>query len=179
MPPIVLAAWLGEMIGLAIAAASDVRRRIIPDRVVLLLAANGLAMRLSAPGWRPVAFSLSVAVAILLLLGQVARLRLIGPGDAKLIATIAVFVPVRDVPTLLLAIALAGGVVSCVYLALRATFPLAAIPERGALLGALHREQRRIAAGMPLPYALAIFLGTGWLGVAGLLQCFSAIRCSF
>lgn len=169
----IIVAWLGEMIGLAIAAASDVRSRIIPDRVVLLLGANGLALRLSIAGWHQAAVSLLAAGVILLVLGQAARHGLLGAGDAKLIATVTLFVPVADVPALVLAIALAGGVVSCAYLALRA------LARHGAMLGPLRREQRRIAAGLPLPYALAIFLGTFWFGVADLLRCFSATRCSF
>ena len=169
----IIVAWLGELIGLAIAATSDVRSRIIPDRVVLLLAANGLALRLAMAGWYQAVISLLAAGAILLVLGQAARHGLLGAGDAKLIAAVALFVPVADVPALVLAIALAGGVVSCAYLALRA------MARHGAMFGPLCREQRRIAAGLPLPYALAIFLGTGWLGVADLLRCFSATRCSF
>lgn len=169
----IIAAWLAEMVGLAIAAASDVRSRIIPDRVVLLLVANGLALRMWIAGWQQVAVSLLAAGAILLLLGQAARRGVIGGGDAKLIAAVALFVPLADVPALVLAIALAGGVVSCGYLVLRA------MAQHGAVLGPLHREQRRIAAGLPLPYAVAIFLGTFWLGMADLLRCFSATRCSF
>ena len=169
----IFAAWLGEMVGLAFAAASDVRSRIIPDRIVLLLVVNGLALRLSISGWQQMGPSLLAAGAILLLLGQAARHGLIGAGDAKLIAAVALFVPVADVPALVLAIALAGGVVSCAYLVLRV------MARHGAMVGPLRREQRRIAAGLPLPYGLAIFLGTGWLGVADLLRCFSATRCSF
>jgi prepilin peptidase CpaA len=169
----IIAAWLGEMVGLALAAASDVRDRIIPDRIVLLLVANGLLLRLSIADWRQVAVSLLAAGVVLLLLGQAAHFGLIGGGDAKLIAAVAVFVPAADVPALVLAIALAGGVVSFGYLAMRA------MARHGAILRPLRREQSRIAAGLPLPYALAIFLGTGWLGVADLLRCFSATRCSF
>jgi len=160
----IIAAWLSELLGLSIAAAIDVRSRIIPDRVVLLLVANGLALRLGMAGWHQAAISLLAAGAILLVLGQAARHGLIGGGDAKLIAAVALFVPVADVPALVLAIALAGGVVSSFYLVLRA------MARHGAVLGLLRREQRRIAAGLPLPYALAIFLGTGWLGVTDLLR---------
>src|SRR5215469_4757412 len=105
----IIAAWLSELLGLSIAAAIDVRSRIIPDRVVLLLVANGLALRLGMAGWHQAAISLLAAGAILLVLGQAARHGLIGGGDAKLIAAVALFVPVADVPALVLAIALAGG----------------------------------------------------------------------
>ncbi len=159
-----IAAWLGEMLGLALAAASDVRNRIIPDRIVLLLVANGLVLRVSFADWRQAGVSLLAAGALLLLLGQAARHGLIGAGDAKLIAAVALFVPAADVPALVLAIAVAGGVVSCGYIALRA------MGRHGSMLGPLSREQRRIAEGVSLPYALAIFLGTGWLGVANLLR---------
>ena len=44
---ILVVAWLGELIGLITAAASDLRRRVVPNAVVMLLASNGVVLRLA------------------------------------------------------------------------------------------------------------------------------------
>ncbi len=96
---------------------------------------------------------------------------LVGWGDAKLIAAVAVAVPVDRLPTLLLAIALAGGLLSCLYLASRMVLqriaapvgPVRPDPERLPLLFRLAcRERARILTGEPMPYAVAIFGGVAY-----------------
>jgi prepilin peptidase CpaA len=103
---------------LSVAVATDVAGRIIPNRVVLLALACGIALRLlslRSPLW----LGLLGPVAVLLALGLLASRDLVGWGDAKLITAVSVAVPPDRLMTLLLAIALAGGLLSCLYLALR------------------------------------------------------------
>ncbi len=105
-------------------------RRIIPNRLVLLVLASGIALRLlSAPS--PLWLGLLGPIAVLLALGLLASHNLVGWGDAKLITAVSVAVPADRLLTLLLAIALAGGLLSCLYLAARCVLRrIAASPDR-------------------------------------------------
>jgi Flp pilus assembly protein protease CpaA len=97
---------------------------------VLLVLACGIALRLlSAPS--PFWLGLLGPIAVLLALGLLASRDLIGWGDAKLITAVSVGVPPDRLLTLLLAIVLAGGVLSCCYLAARCVLRRsAASPDR-------------------------------------------------
>ena len=112
------------------AVATDVARRIIPNRFVLLVLASGITLRLlSAPS--PFWLGLLGPIAVLLALGLLASHDLVGWGDAKLITAVSVAVPADRLLTLLLAIALAGGLLSCLYLAARCVLRrIAASPDR-------------------------------------------------
>ena len=179
-------AWIPEAMILAclsVAVATDLASRIIPNRLVLLVLCAGIALRsLSGPSslWP----GLLGPAAVLVTIGLLASRDLVGWGDAKLIAAVSVAVPVDRLPTLLLAIALAGGLLSCAYLATRfrlrrAPGQLYALPgpvaaraadvdvgassgsgPSPAWLSAIHRvasrERARILAGEPMPYAVAI-----------------------
>jgi prepilin peptidase CpaA len=103
---------------LSVAVATDLASRIIPNRLVLLVLCAGIALRLlSGPGslW----LGVLGPVAVLMTMALLASRDLVGWGDAKLIAAVSVAVPADRLPTLLLAIALAGGLLSCLYLASR------------------------------------------------------------
>jgi prepilin peptidase CpaA len=150
-----------------VAVATDVARRIIPNRLVLLVLACGVTVRLlSAPS--PLWLGILGPVAVLIALGLLASRDFIGWGDAKLITAVSVAVPPDHLLTLLMAIALAGGVLACLYLASRTLLPRTAapadptraVPERPSpLLRLASRERARILAGEPMPYAVAIMGG--------------------
>lgn len=166
--------------GLFIAVVSDIRRRIIMDRVVLMVGACGLLLRLLSPDE---ALWPSLAAAILVFLGLWALFSFgaIGGGDVKMISASTLLVPASHVVPLLLSIAVAGGVVACVYLSTRQVlvraganghelkgpafkspaFKDSGIPVRGGswFRSTMRRELARIAAGEPMPYALAILAG--------------------
>lgn len=150
---LVVGLWAVSLGGLLSAAVTDSRRRIIPNRLVLLTAACGLAVGLLRSP-RSMLLSIGVALAMLLLLGVLAQRRLIGGGDAKLIAAATLLVPPGEVAGLFLAIALCGGVLSGAYLLahlfVRKRYP-ATLPLRAAVV--------RIAARRSVPYAVAIFGG--------------------
>src|SRR5579871_5149195 len=94
---VVTGLWIVSLGGLLGAAVTDCRRRIIPNRLVALTAACGVAVQLLLSP-RSVALSIAVALAVLLALGLLAQRRLIGGGDAKLIAAATLLVPPTQVP---------------------------------------------------------------------------------
>lgn len=156
--------------GLFMAVASDIRRRIIMDRVVWMVGMCGLLLRLLSPDE---ALWPSLAACILVFLGLWALFSFgaIGGGDVKMISASTLLVPATHVVPLLLSIAVAGGVVACVYLSTRQVlvrvganghaFKSSGIPVRGGswFRSTMRRELARIAAGEPMPYALAILAG--------------------
>jgi prepilin peptidase CpaA len=174
MLPILAGVCLTELVGLSVAAACDLRRRIVPNVLVLLLAANGLLFRLAdRSDWRSLGLSVLTAAGTLLVLGQLARLGVIGGGDAKLIAAVTFMVPAEQVPRLLLSIMLAGGLVSCLYGAM-----LWLARRDGVLIAAggntlrhiLQMERRRIACSVPMPYALAVLIGSAGFGLSEIVR---------
>jgi prepilin peptidase CpaA len=144
---------------LAIAAWCDLATRTIPDRLSLALLALGLGSRLLEG---PTAALSSTAVALLVGLGFLflhAR-GMIGGGDVKLIVALAAGLAPTDVPALLFAIGLAGGVLAIAYLALSQVMPKPALRPHAALpLRIAALEAHRIARRGPMPYALAIATG--------------------
>ncbi len=166
--------------GLVASCVSDLRERLIYNEVALFVLASGVALRLSStPGlmW----ISLAAAAIALVLLGQVCRFGVIGGGDAKLIAAAMLLVPVNRDGQLLANVAIAGGVLSCVYLTLRAAMRrglIHAVPAGAGQQSCLAGELANIAAGAPMPYALAI-LGGAVISIGNeASQCVSATFCS-
>lgn len=172
-------AWIPEAMILAclsVALATDLASRIIPNRVVLLVlcASTVLRLLLSEPG--PLWLGLLAPIAVAATMALLASRDLVGWGDAKLIAALSVAVPPDRLPTLLLAIALAGGLLSCLYLASRFVLQRIAatagpVPSDLGRLPWLSRianhERARILAGEPMPYAVAIFGGVAYTLATG------------
>ncbi len=177
--------WGASLLALAGSVAADLRARIIPNKFAVLIAACGVALSLRA-GAGQLWISLLAAICVFLLLGVLAHYRLIGGGDVKLIAAAALLVPPDRVPLLLADIAIAGGVLSALYLA--AGFPLRRWPQlyrntgrnghTGAFSKWLRCEGSRIARVYPVPYALAVSGGVAMHIVRELPQCLNASSCS-
>jgi prepilin peptidase CpaA len=126
--------------GLGLAAVWDIATRSIPNILVAAVAAAAFALLfLTAPKTLPshAAVALAVLAGGALLFG----LRLWGAGDAKLLAAAAVLIGSRGLPLLILATALAGGVLAVLLLVARLLF------------------RRRKAALPGLPYGVAIACG--------------------
>lgn len=180
--------WAAVLLVLAAAAAVDLRRRIIPNETVALVAAGGIALgMLSWPG--AVLLSLVFGVVVLLALLVCAHFNVLGAGDAKLIAAVTLLTPPEHITPLLMAIALAGGLLSGVYLAAFHGFKHArAARHHGAQSGDRHpigsfaqfrrAGYARMRSGYSVPYALAVLCGVVFYLVNGLYQCSSAISCS-
>jgi prepilin peptidase CpaA len=178
--------WLVGLVALFACAANDLTHRIIPNRWVVLIAVSGLAQGLAL---RPelVWISLLAAAITLVGLGVLAHFDLIGGGDVKLISALTLLVSPEHIGSLLLLIALAGGVLACLYFAARYRLQRAAAPQAdrpgldrpaSRLQRLVERERIRIASGEPMPYALAVFVGLVSYIARELPQCLSATSCS-
>ena len=176
--------WTAALCVLAAVSVIDLRRRVIPNEAAAFIAASGLALSLfSRPGetWIGVAIS----VGLLLVLAALSHLALLGGGDAKLIAAVSLLVPPQSVAPLLLGIALAGGLLSIFYLAMRRWLPAPArrrersAPRHryGAFMRFLRNERARVFASRSVPYALAIFAGVLAYVLSELPQCSSETHC--
>ncbi|MGZ3297513.1 MAG: A24 family peptidase [Asticcacaulis sp.] len=136
------------------AAVSDIRSMTIPNRLTLLLAS----------GFVPVAFLCHLSVAQLglhvgvglagLVLGIILfALRLMGGGDAKLIAAASLWLGVHGAIAMLIYTALAGGVLTLGLLAARKA-PIAALT--GPLPGWVNKH---LSPQGDIPYGVAICAG--------------------
>ncbi len=156
-----------SLIVLSVSAATDLKDRIIPNELVVTVAALGLLQSLAfAP--ELILRSTLAALLVFFVLAPFAYNKIIGGGDLKLISATTLLVPPTHVGMLLLQIALVGGALSCLYIAARyllqnlhrvdvaaevATSPAANFAT------VVEKERGRILAGGPLPYAVAVLGG--------------------
>ena len=162
---------LGGLAALLLGTAGicDLATRTIPDRIPLALTLLGVAAQLDAGR---LGVALVVAFAVFGLAALAWRRGWMGGGDVKLLAACALFLPPALVPGMLLATALAGGVLAGIYLFLRrvVTSPpgaRASCPRRRFLARALRAERWRIARRGSLPYANAIAAGALFVLIKG------------
>jgi prepilin peptidase CpaA len=183
--PISGALLAAGLAGLVAASVSDIKERLIYNEIVIFVLGVGLALRLvSTP--ELVWVSLVVAAVLLVVLGQLARFGVIGGGDAKLIAATLLLLPPQHDARLIAAIAVAGGILSCIYLAARMALRRGIFIPAGAgrkfpmgeSSGVFANELAKITAGEPMPYALAILAGTTYSIASEAFQCISATFCS-
>ena len=154
-------AWL--LAGMAITALGlacwqDLATRTIGNALCALILGCGLGLRLLQGELLP-----GVLAGLLVFAGGLGLWwpGWLGGGDVKLLAAVAVLPAPAAVPALLLAIALAGGLLSALYLLLHRRRPAATTPRPARLLPrVLRAEARRIRSGGPLPYGVAIGAGT-------------------
>src|SRR4051812_45028686 len=110
---------------LGFAAWRDVATQTIPDRVSVVLAALGLALR-GAEGWQALAASLVVAIGLSLVLLACHARGVLGGGDVKLLTALALGLPPLGSYQLVVATALIGGGLAALYLILPRLLPDAA-----------------------------------------------------
>lgn len=160
--------------GLCAAAVTDLRSRLIPNALVLwVMAAGGAARWLTAAphAW----LSLAIAIAIFIPLAVLAYRDLIGGGDAKMIPAATLLVEPSQTLGLLLAIAVAGGVLSALYW-VKGMIPRRAAPPQPASVcasvcgddpgrpppSAASASQPPAPVGVQLPYGVAILAGVAF-----------------
>jgi prepilin peptidase CpaA len=107
------------------ASLNDVAVRTIPDPISLSVAVIGVALRLMDG---TAIAAVATAAAVFALCAVCWRCGWLGGGDAKLLAACALLVRPDLVPQLVLVTALAGGLLACLYLALRRLAILRSIP---------------------------------------------------
>lgn len=141
--------WLPDlMLGLLailllVAAAVDVRTYTISNRLNLAIAllAPVFWWSISLPLWPDVAIRLGVALLVFALLAAAFAAGMMGGGDVKLAAALALWFPPLATVKMLVVMSIAGGVLTVIMLV-------------------LHRARAR--EGRPkIPYGVAIAIG-GW-----------------
>jgi len=156
------------------AAATDLAWRIIPNRIPVLVACLGLVSQflIGDPIWSLIGATTAFAICAVLW-----RLNVIGGGDVKLLAAVALCVPPANLLGLYMAIALTGTGLGLIYLVLRPVMRrlaprlLARLPRPATLGRRIMRvEFWRIGRGRSLPYGIAIAAGTLMVIFQGLNQ---------
>jgi len=177
--------WAATLLVLAVAAGADLKRRIVPNETVALVALGGIAL---AALTRPSSLWIGLPAAFFLLLGCLvfAHFDFFGAGDAKMIAAVSLLVPPERIAGLLMGVALTGGLLSLVYFCARQWLIRRHASRHRARwarllpsgLRKLRRNERaRILTGRSVPYSLAI-LGTVVVYVAyESYQCSSGTSC--
>jgi prepilin peptidase CpaA len=142
-------------LGILLAAAlHDAALRTIPNWVPASLAVGGLVLRVQEGNAMAGA---GIATLLLIILGVLWLRGFIGGGDMKLIPAVALVLPPSGVPGFILSVALAGGALALIYLALPFVVPPPRPgPRRGFLARVFKAEAWRLHRHGPLPYALAI-----------------------
>ena len=135
---------------LVAAAACDLVRFEIPDGLSTIIfgAAIGHAALTGAPVWA----HLTAAMLMFGIGAMMFRAGTMGGGDVKLLAAVAGWAGLAGFVPLVLAVAMAGGVLAVTLLAIR-RLPIGDGPEL-------------VQRGAPLPYAVAIATGAFWTGAA-------------
>ena len=147
---------------LVLASLRDFATRLVPNRIPLALGAIGLILALLH---HRLLWSLAGGVVVFAFTFLCWRMRWIGGADVKLLTAASLLVPPVAVASLVLATALAGGVLALIYLIVRALLAKPARhhpdPLHDSLIRRVLRAERwRIHRGCPLPYACAIACGT-------------------
>ncbi|MHB8887049.1 MAG: A24 family peptidase [Methylovirgula sp.] len=177
--------WAASVIILAVAAATDLKKRLIFNELVAAVAVIALVQGIIT---RPALVWLSLIAAVFLfcVLGVLGHYKIIGGGDVKLIAAVTLLVPPEHIGQLLVDIALAGGLLSGVYFlahhAFKTRAPQSIAAENGSSASAFccmtKPEFGRISPAYTIPYAVAIFVGVSSYAAHEFFQCFYATSCS-
>ena len=110
---------------LAAAGVSDVSRYRIPNTIVYAIAAAFAVGAIVDPSWPAIGWSALAAVGMFLLGAGLFALGLFGGGDVKLIAAMALWTGVEDLPRFLVIMSAAGGVLGFIWLMRRRRQPAA------------------------------------------------------
>jgi prepilin peptidase CpaA len=150
-----------EILLLLYVATMDIATRLIRNEICLALGLLGIAGQLASP--MQVAESLIAATILLLLLLVIYTRGWMGGGDVKLLAALAIGLPLMGVIQLLTITALAGGVLALVHLMMRLLpYPRLA-PAGSSFVRRVYAIERwRHLRHAPLPYGVAIACGGIW-----------------
>ena len=161
---------LGAVICATIGAAGDLRSNRIPNWLTYGTLALALAIRVALGGWR----SLEQGLAGILLGGGIFFVLFLvhgmGGGDVKLMAAVGAWVGLHGTLRVLIATALAGGILAVVYMVfykrVGSTFRNVGLLLRFHLWSGVRPHPELNLQGpatIRLPYGLAIAMGTLYL----------------
>jgi prepilin peptidase CpaA len=148
------------LVPLALAAWRDIATRLIPDRAVIAIAVLGISLR-SMDGLLALVTSIAVAGGLFLLLALLCVRGMLGGGDVKLAAAVALALGPAETVSFVVLTAIAGGVLGLGYMigARLVAPPRRLGPDAPVLRRILAAEQRRVHRRGPLPYGVAIAVG--------------------
>lgn len=132
-------------IALLVAAFTDIRRRQIDNwlNAAIALAAPAFWFAMGWHVWPDIAVQIGVALLTFAILAGLFALRVMGGGDVKLLAALALWIPGKLFLQLLVIMALTGGILTVV-------------------LGCWH-VMRRQKDKLKIPYGVAIAAGGLWI----------------
>jgi prepilin peptidase CpaA len=136
---------------LLMAAWTDIKTRTISNELNAAIALFAVVFWFIAGEslWPDVAIRIGVAIAIFVVFALLFAVKMIGGGDVKMITALALWLPFKALVSMLMVMALAGGVMA-IFLLIRQKFqPNAERPE--------------------IPYGVAIAIGGLWVIANGLL----------
>jgi prepilin peptidase CpaA len=150
-----------EILLLLYVATMDVATRLIRNEICLALAALGIVGQLANP--MLLAQSLVAATILFLLLLVLYTRRWIGGGDVKLLAALAVGLPLTGTIQLLTITAMAGGGLALLHIMMRVLPAPAPAPAGASFVRRVYAVERwRHVRHAPLPYGVAIACGGIW-----------------
>lgn len=130
---------------LIMAAITDLRARIISNRLTMAIAALAPLWWIASglPLWPGMAGQLALALLVLAVFAALFSMGWMGGGDVKLLAALSLWFPWQAVLSLLVLMAVLGGVVTIVTV--------------------LHHRMTRRLGQPEIPYGIAISLAALWL----------------
>jgi prepilin peptidase CpaA len=130
---------------LVAAAVGDIRTRTIPNWLNAAIALGAIAFWFASglDPWPDMAIRFGVAAAVFALFAGAFALGMMGGGDVKLLAAVALWLPPGGVLFLLVAMSLAGGALTIAMWA--------------------RHKLRRSSHTLEIPYGVAIAFGGLWL----------------
>lgn len=136
---------------LLMAAWTDIRTRTISNEVNAAIALLAIAFWwvVGETIWPDLAIRIGVALLVFGVFALLFMIRMIGGGDVKMIAALALWLPFQALMSMLTVMALAGGLISAFLLIRQRWRPNADRPE--------------------VPYGMAIAIGGLWVIANGLL----------
>lgn len=136
---------------LLMAAWTDIKTRTISNELnaAIALLAVGFWWVAGESLWPDVAIRVAIALGLFMLFAVLFMLKMMGGGDVKMIAALALWLPFNALLAMLTVMALAGGAITVFLLVRQRWRPNAARPE--------------------VPYGVAIAIGGLWVIANGLL----------
>ncbi|QQO20305.1 prepilin peptidase [Bradyrhizobium diazoefficiens] len=142
-------------------ATLDIATRLIRNEICVALALLGIVSQLASP--MQLMESLIAAAILFLLLLAVYMRGWMGGGDVKLLAALAVGLPLMGIMQLLTTTALAGGVLAMLHLMMRNLPHPRLAPAGSSFARRVYAVERwRHLRHAPLPYGVAIACGGIW-----------------